>query len=246
MSELPYVVCVCIAGKTPWHDRFMLPRAIDAFQNQTYPANRRILAVVSDVAIDGLDWHVQCPKGTSLGAMRNIALNELSEEGDLILQWDSDDWMHPQRIEHQVAVWEQEPVGAPVFLRRQLCYSFDTDVAYVREFPHVPILGTILHRNESDKRYPDIRQHEDTAFAQLWKPQDWKIIANDPKLYIRFSHAASTSGYINVMREAADWPDGTWHMHNGDFEHLKSVLDLYKGIPSAPKATDGIPQLVAV
>lgn len=253
MSELPFVVCVCVTGRDPWHVEHMLPRAVECFKNQTYPENSRHLLIVADgyesevarrIEMEAsVSFHVH-PHNLSLGGLRNLALDAARKDA-LVLQFDDDDWHHPKRIEHQVNVFQQDPVGGPVFLRRQLCYCFDTDVAYVREFPHVPIIGTILHSNGPEKRYPELRQHEDLEFAQLWPRQEWKVVDNDPKLYLRFCHSANVSGHRNVMREAGDWPRGTWGIPERDVPHLRAVLDEYRSVPPAPNPIRDIPQLVA-
>jgi len=232
VGTLPFVSCVCVTGKTQWHVDHLLPQAIECFQRQTYPADRRELVVVSDnisapLPPEGTGLRTVLAPHGSLGALRNLGLEKA--RGDLIMQWDDDDWHHPKRIEEQVEAYLNQP-DRPCFLKRQLCYSWDTDVLYVREFPdrQFPcIAGTILHP-KTDFRYPDLGRDEDTEFAKQWPIQHWNVMDVSPLLYLRFSHDDSTSGHEHVMREAAHWPRGTWAVDERALPGIRKVIESYR------------------
>ena len=100
------------------------------------------------------------------------------------MQWDDDDWHHPKRIEKQVEALNQVPNHcadrAACFLRRQLCYSLASDTAFVREFPHTFIHGTILHRNLAAYRYAPLARKEDALFLEHFPVP--AVLNNDPRL----------------------------------------------------------------
>ena len=99
----PLVSCVM-----PTRDRadFAL-HAIDLFRRQDYPA--RELLVVDD-GDDDLerrlpdDERIRCvraPRGESIGAKRNRAIEQA--RGEFLAQWDDDDWYGPGRLSAQLA-----------------------------------------------------------------------------------------------------------------------------------------------
>ena len=137
---------------------------------------------------------------------RNAGLD--AAHGDLCIQWDSDDWHHPDRIAAQVAVFRK--TDKPTFLARPLCYDFTSDTAFVRQFQSGPIVGSILHpRNEL--RYPVQQKDEDLEFAKLWKA--YAAMDNDPLLYVRFAHGTNNMGMAGVMQGyGGGWARGEWHI----------------------------------
>jgi glycosyltransferase involved in cell wall biosynthesis len=233
-SALPFVSAICITGKSRFHVEELLPQAAESFRLQTYPEDRRHLVVVTDLSKEAVvkmaeKWGFQyrvclAPVGESLGALRNIGLNNAC--ADLAIQWDDDDWHHAGRIATQVSAWlEYQHLGPAVCLQRQLAYDWATDIAYVREFPHTPIQGSILHAIGAE-RYPGKDKEEDTDFFAKFYD---RVVAvdNRPELYVRFSHGRNTWTRDHIMREARDWPDGTWNLGDHAAEYLRSVLTRY-------------------
>ena len=249
-SQLPFVSAVCITGKSKYHVEKLLPMAIRSFKEQTYPADRRELLLISD----GFDavlpkWISEEPPqirvsyvehGASLGALRNRGIQTTEDaQRTLVIQWDDDDWHHPRRIAQQVEAFMSSG-GLPVFLQRQLCYDVQRDVAFVREFPNTFIHGTILHANTPDlKPYPEGGQEEavirgrkisteDTTFLQQW--QKGHVINNPPELYVRFFHGDEHNPWdrAHVMREAAEYRPRTWAISQQQAEYLEEVLSHYE------------------
>jgi len=251
--EYPFVVACCVTGKSPWHIEHVLPQAIQAFAEQTYPPDRMamvlvcereeeiepIRAIVSNqLCWRGIAFSVGCDK-PPLGNLRNAALDEAARTADgdrhLVIQWDDDDWHHPDRIAEQVKHWRAAP-EKPCFLHRQLCYSWTHDTAYVREFPNTFIHGTILHINEPHVRYPVQGKEEDSVFLGNWPAYThWP---NDPCLYVRFDHGRNTWDHRHIMREVAD-EHGKWDVKPEQAEFLREVLREYSLPLSGSPAAEG-------
>jgi glycosyltransferase involved in cell wall biosynthesis len=99
----PLVSCIM-----PTFEReHFLPQAIGYFQAQDWP--RRELIIVDDSARPGRDLvpddprirYMHLSERRSIGSKRNLAC-ELAD-GEVIVQWDDDDWYGTTRITHQVA-----------------------------------------------------------------------------------------------------------------------------------------------
>lgn len=262
-SQLPFVSAVCVTGKSKYHVEKLLPQAIKSFKEQAYaPGYRRLIVVHDDheaavrsvVTTEGAKdpWSnriqlVGFEEKQTLGALRNAGLNvPLTANDELLIQWDDDDWHHPQRIAQQVDAYMSRgraleearacmhpAARLPVFLKRQLCYDVQRDVAFVRELPNTCIHGSILHANTPDlKPYPEQGKEEDTLFIKQW-PHVF-VMDNAPELYVRFFHGDeyNTWDRTHVMREAADYRSGTWAISEEQGEYLKEVLRHY-GWPHA-------------
>jgi len=101
-ARAPLVTCVMpTRGRAEFVDR-----SIAYFERQTYPELE--LVVVDDspsgerpaFPTDERIRVIDVPHGTSIGAKRNQAC-ELAR-GEVIVQWDDDDWYGPRRVEEQV------------------------------------------------------------------------------------------------------------------------------------------------
>lgn len=130
-------------------------------------------------------------KATTLGDLRNIGLEQA--RGELVIQWDDDDWHHPQRMEIQARHWRP---GAAVLLRRQYRYSLVGGHVILHEAP-AGIHGTILHERAIAARYPSLRKEEDTLFLKSF-PE--RVVVDAPaSLYIRLYHGQNTWDEAHVM-----------------------------------------------
>jgi len=253
ITDRPYVSAICITGKSQRHVTEFLPRAVECFEDQTYENTQ--LIVITDAFQDDVRnlWNggrfrfaiARC--APALGDLRNCGLDLAS--GNLCIQWDDDDWHHPERIEKQVEAYLDHasgmvesasgqhiprPVDTPVFLRRQLCYNFTTDTAFVREFDHTFLHGTILHRNRKCFRYPSLRVREDTEFLRHWSY--YQVLDNEPELYIRFCHGKNTTDEKDIMQGHCE--PGRWDLTEKQAECLRGVLTQYHTEESKHHATN--------
>lgn len=225
----PLVSAICLTGKTPFHVDRLLPQAIRCFLDQSYP-NKELLLVTElpelDIPADlfaraaGTIHMISAPQAKCVGELRNAGLD--AARGPLVIQWDDDDWHHPERITTQVIAWDN--ARRPVFLQRQLAYSFLTDTAFVREFKDGFIHGTVLHEVLPSVRYPSIHLAEDTEFINQFP--EVAIVDNDPCLYVRLSHGQNNWDDKHIMREAAG-RKGEWLISREQADALSKVLRGY-------------------
>lgn len=95
------MTCLCITrNRREW-----LPKAIQCFQKQTYPA--RELLIVSDgadvrdlVPQDDRIRHIHIEGSANIGEKRNFGCDRA--RGEIIAVWDDDDWSAPTRLSDQV------------------------------------------------------------------------------------------------------------------------------------------------
>jgi glycosyltransferase involved in cell wall biosynthesis len=108
-SELPLISCICVTKNRP----ALLRRAIGCFRRQTY-VNKELLIVydegdqcteevINTISSKNIRY-LRVPAGLkmTLGALRNFGIEHA--KGELICQWDDDDWYHIGRLEFQQAV----------------------------------------------------------------------------------------------------------------------------------------------
>ncbi|GGO98553.1 glycosyltransferase family A protein [Stakelama pacifica] len=188
-------------------------RAVNCFLSQTW--GNRELVVIDDGAEDYTPLFVAIPPGrityrkveklphNTLGTLRNLSLDVA--KGDLIAQWDDDDWYHPDRLTVQAAALG---LGRDVCLLGGTLMHLDSpewfDHPYVGTLnPGVP--GTILHRARSDARYPDERRGEDTVFLDNW-PRDALSIIDAPHLFLRAFHGSNTWERQHFTRRIRNTP----------------------------------------
>jgi glycosyltransferase involved in cell wall biosynthesis len=99
----PLVSCIMPTAER----RAFVPLALAAFAAQTYPSLE--LIVVDDGADPVADLvpgdprvrYIRLPGRRSIGSKRNLACAEA--RGEILIQWDDDDWYAPQRVAVQVA-----------------------------------------------------------------------------------------------------------------------------------------------
>jgi glycosyltransferase involved in cell wall biosynthesis len=102
-SPTPLVSCI-----TPtFNRRVFLAQSIKYFLAQDYPAKEMIIvddgadAVADLVAVDPRVRYLRVDQRLSIGAKRNRAC--AAAAGEIMVQWDDDDWHGPSRLSHQVA-----------------------------------------------------------------------------------------------------------------------------------------------
>lgn len=157
----------------------MASRAVRYFLTQDYPNTELVIVEdgVSDLArrlpADSRIRHVYTPEPRSIGAMRNQAC-ELAR-GEILAQWDDDDWYHATRLTRQVAPLLQS--GVDVTALRDTVMLELPDWRFWRCSPelHRKLFiadvhgGTLVYRRHvwaELARYPDISLAEDAAFLQ--------------------------------------------------------------------------------
>ena len=116
-----------ITGKDAFH-AILARNAIHSFLSQTH--GNRYLIIVNDgdfrfdvraIPRDRIA-QIQLSDRQVLGALRNRSLESVPD-GALWVQWDDDDWHHPDLMAHQDAVLVESGAGT-CFLRHQIKYAF--------------------------------------------------------------------------------------------------------------------------
>lgn len=181
MTDRPLVSCIM-----PTHNRRrFVPRALAYFQRQDYP-NRELIIIddgtdsVADLVPtdDPRIRYIRLEHRQTVGAKRNLACE--AGAGDLLMNWDDDDWYAPNRISLQVAAMLQE--GAELCgINTLLYYDMKKDRAWRYVYPRNrrPWLagGTLCYTRTfwSRNRYPDIDIGEDARF--VWNKAAAKMVA---------------------------------------------------------------------
>lgn len=171
--------------------------AVQCFRRQSY--SERELVIVNDgislfpadVPSNVREVRVAFSKERTLGDLRNIGLEHA--KGELVIQWDDDDWHHPTRIEVQAKQWKP---GAAVLLRRQFRYSLPSAKVLIFDAP-TGIDGTILHERIPSARYPSLRKAEDTLFLKNFATRI--VVDAPPSLYLRLYHGNNTWDEAHIM-----------------------------------------------
>jgi len=115
----------------------LIQHSIRSFLSQTYMCKEMIIvsqgtseqnSVIRNMVLEHINIHfVEAPSKLTLGEMRNLSI-ELSH-GDVICQWDDDDFYHPQRIMTQLKSMRGEFVAS--LYTRYLKYFSETKRIYM-------------------------------------------------------------------------------------------------------------------
>lgn len=181
--------------------KMLAKRAVQCFINQSYP--NKELVIIDDGDQDYTDILSDIPAGELkyvrlkkepdfvLGKLRNRSLNEAN--GDYLVQWDDDDWYHPQRIETQAAVLDK---GYDACCISSAIMHLDTEE--FTDHPYIGILpdgipGSIMHRRSDTIRYPETRRAEDTVYLNDWiEKKYFKLDDSYNHLFLRAYHGRNT------------------------------------------------------
>ena len=178
-------------------------RALLCLRNQTWPNLDLVIVDDGEESYESLvaefeddfpiHYHRMKPNPElKLGGLRN--LSEDLAEGEYLVQWDDDEWFHPDRISYQMETLREQNLDA-VILRWTLVHLDSPEFVnhpyrsgLVRGVP-----GTILHRRTS-ARYPNWRRHEDAVFRRRVKRRGRLGIATGghAHLFIRCFHGTNT------------------------------------------------------
>jgi len=226
------VTGVLVTGKTP--ERYPLARcAVHAWVHQDYAGPRQLL-VINDHPTEALfpepkdlPIHVheirlqgQSGKRFTLGELRNVGID--AAQGDYIVQWDDDDFSHPQRLKWQVERTKQD--SASIFLWEVHCdlltrqaFANNGQEIRTRGFP-----GTMLWPKAAEARFPSIPRAEDTEFLlELRKSVGLDILDNPPCLYFRCYHGHNTWDQKFVMKRKR----GSRDLDQEELLYVQALLD---------------------
>jgi glycosyltransferase involved in cell wall biosynthesis len=192
----PRVSCLMVTADR----RALAQRSVGCFLAQDY-SNRELIIVddgeedyapiLRDIPADRVVHHrLDRQPATTLGELRNLSLD--LARGELIAQWDDDDWFAPHRLSHSVAA-----LGDKAAVWGEATLMHLDDPAWIDR----PYLGwfkggapsTILHRRRDDIRYPSERKGEDSTYRDAWRRLGTALIRQqDAHLLIRCFHGRNT------------------------------------------------------
>jgi glycosyltransferase involved in cell wall biosynthesis len=195
---LPLVSCIM-----PTHNRRpFVSKAIEYFRRQDYP-NKELVILddgsdpVADLVPPGGEIHYhRLHRRQSVGAKRNMAIE--ASGGEIIVHWDDDDWMHPERISVQVS--RLLAAGADICGASQVVFcQLGAGRLWLYRYPKGTrrrwLSGsTLCYRRElwQRKRFPTLNIGEDTRFV-LSDPQGEMLdLAPFPRL-VAMVHPGNTS-----------------------------------------------------
>jgi glycosyltransferase involved in cell wall biosynthesis len=136
-------------------------------------------------------FHEPSPSHTKTGALHNRAC-ELAQ-GDIILQWDDDDWQSPDRIVRQVATLQSLPTPGFCFTSQFYWYHLaERRACRARSWDHGGSAGaTFAYHRKTWEACPfrDVDQGEDNFFWQDHETRGTPMIdAKDPTLVVYIRH----------------------------------------------------------
>jgi glycosyltransferase involved in cell wall biosynthesis len=200
MKRYPLISCIM-----PTRDRTsFVAQAVRYFQRQDYP--NRELIVVEDggdqpaAPADGRIRYLRPSRRLSIGAKRNLACR--AARGEIIAQWDDDDWYAAERLSVQAAPLLRGRADLSA-LPARLFFDLDrwefwtcTPAFHRLIFVHDVQGGTLMFRRSLWRRqalYPDTSLAEDADLLSRAMRGGARLARiDDEGLYIYVRHAANT------------------------------------------------------
>jgi glycosyltransferase involved in cell wall biosynthesis len=201
----------------------LLERSIHSYAIQTIAKKSRELIIVHHEGKEGNNaiqklstkYNVEakifsvskCP----LGELRNISLEVAT--GDILCQWDDDDFYHPNRLRIQSNPFTLNECAATT-LDSQLFWFSKHQTIYIRRAGKEGIHGSIMFRKNLGMRYrPELSKGEDTQLIkQLLSLGNHSIyrINNHPELYVRTYHGLNTWDFEQHFSQIQQAFDMEW------------------------------------
>jgi glycosyltransferase involved in cell wall biosynthesis len=203
------VSCICITQNR----RFFLRQAIEQWKRALCT---HIPTKSEFVILDGSEkssahllyplkgvryFHEPSEPHSGTGKAHNRAC-ELAE-GEIIIQWDDDDWQSPDRIVKQVAALEAHPEGAFAFTSQFWWYHLaERRAAKAISWQHGGSAGATFayHRKVwEQQRFREVEQGEDSFFWQDHETRGTPMLdMKDPSLLIYIRHNRNGSHATNL------------------------------------------------
>ncbi|MEX0609953.1 MAG: glycosyltransferase family 2 protein [Balneolaceae bacterium] len=199
-------------------------RAVECFLNQTYHNKELIViddgkedysAILSKIPSEQIKYLKLEEKPDSvLGKLRNMSLEKAT--GDYLMQWDDDDWYHPDRIKVQAEILDK---GNDACCLSSAIMHLDTQDFINHPFNGVlpdGIPGSIMHKRNDSIRYPETRRAEDTVYLNEWlKKKYFKLDDSYNYLFLRAFHGNNTWEQDHFKRRIRNSPSSflqyLWH-----------------------------------
>ena len=219
--------------------RSLVPQAIHHFLRQDYPNRELIIlddgadSVADLIPQDSRIRYLRLDRKFSMGVKHNMACE--MAHGEIIVHWDDDDWVSPQRISYQVRELQEQTMKTSMDtlcgLSRVMFYEPRAQRAWEYQYPggRPWVLGATFcyYKQFSERhRFPDMNEGADTTF--VWNLQNTYVRAHpDHTFYVGTVHAHNTS---TKRTETIGWRS----LSNEDVRGLMDTRDwsFYESFPS--------------
>jgi glycosyltransferase involved in cell wall biosynthesis len=176
--------------------RALVPFAIRFFEAQDYPD--REMVIVDDGAVSVEDLIPKDPRyrylripPTVLGEKRNVACQ--AARGDIIVNWDDDDWYAPNRITTQIGpILRREAPAVGLAMGHVLTFPSLQFWRTKRTFMHGPVafLRSIWQQHGP---YPSVGCGEDSQFVEKLRNSGVRIaVSPRDDLFVYLRHGSNT------------------------------------------------------
>jgi hypothetical protein len=221
-NDHPLVSCLMVTA-----NRAVIARvAIECFSEQTW--SNKELVIIDDGEEDYSDLitsfdcadlvrYIKLQPANprlSLGELRNLSIEEA--RGEWCVQWDDDEWYHPERLAIQLNAAAHADVGASALKWTLMHVKDDSDQSLTfRGDSGIATPGTLMFR-KGDERYPHLARNEDGIFLRDVKENHGLVVLDEnySHLFIRVFHGSNTwekdHFLARLHRRAVDWPSWVW------------------------------------
>lgn len=217
---------VMITGKDDFH-KSLAEKSIQSFLQQTYPNKHLIIVNDGNYSLGHLNKEViteiKLDKKHVLGELRNIGIKQIPENG-MYLQWDDDDWHHPDLMAKQYKYIKTHSADGCI-LMSQVRYCFKTNAAWTTSRKS-GIEGTIMCRRKEGILYPEDAKGEDSIFLKDYKKKYKLIKWDNPEFYyLRFVHGHNTWDENHFKLEK--FKKNEWSISEAAINYLSEIVPLY-------------------
>ncbi len=238
MATQPLVSCLMVTRNRAK----LAQRAVRCLAQQTW--ENKELVIIDDGSEDYepvlTPWRERVPihyhrieerPGVLVGGLRNISLDHAN--GEFCIQWDDDEWYHPERIEAQMRFLQEHRLDAVVLRWTLMHLDRPKYVEHVyRAGMRRGTPGTILHR-QVNIRYPNGEKGEDSVFRERLDENLRLGVMNagSSHLFIRCFHGANTWDEQHFTERLCDtWLDTlnylkVKYVQQNIFRHPAFLLD---------------------
>ena len=168
--------------------------ALRCFLSQTYRRTELLIISTGEEFKAAPNIHVlYASHARTLGELRNLGIE--NARGEYVIQWDDDDWHHPERISEQMKLAGDSHTCC--VLSSQLRYNLLSTLSGERVYRR-GIDGTILHAQSTPYRYVSVRKGEDAKFFSQFRVK--RILRTRSELYVRLYHGTNTWDAHHIMK----------------------------------------------
>ncbi len=226
------ITAVMVTGKDAYHEKFAR-LSVKSFCEQTYENKKLLIINDGEYSLEDLNcdevFEIKVNNSDrllKLGGLRNVAFEYLND-GDIWVQWDDDDYRHPNLIQLQYDFLLSKKIDY-CFLKSQIQYDFTINHAKIVHRQD-GIIGTVMHRYDGKTEYDNISKAEDNLFKQN---EEYSLNVS-PFHYCRFIHKSNTWGFshfysIRRRRRVIKKFSNKWNIDGDSKKYLEQVLKYYK------------------